>query len=155
MNARFSKLIPVAAISALTLLSGSALADSGYLSVTFGDQGVASYSNHYGNPPRRHGYDRGHDQFSSFVDVRQDRQREWIRKGVRSGELTPWEARELMREQHEIAALEQRFLADGYLDRHERQRLDKELDEAGRNIRIEKHDDDDRGDYRQPRGQWR
>ena len=171
MRATFSKTLTIAAIAAVTLVSGAAQADRGYLSLSFGEPGVSGVRYDNGGQAYRSGYDRdygrdygrGHerhqqrdfDRANSVFDVRQDNQMDRIRQGVRSGELTPWEVRELAREQREIAALEQRFLADGRLDRYEFRRLDRELDEAARNIRAEQRDAEDRDDFRQYRGNWR
>lgn len=89
-------------------------------------------------------------QFSQQVDARQAWQQSRIEAGRRDGALTRHEFRSLMRQQYEIAAMEQRFLADGLLDTHEFRRLDEALDAAGHAIRVEKHDRQARSfrDYR-------
>jgi len=78
--------------------------------------------------------------YNQQIDARQDRQQDRIRVGMRSGQLTRAEFRELMQEQHKIHAMEQRFRADGRIGTREFQRLDRALDMADRNIRMEKHD---------------
>jgi uncharacterized membrane protein YebE (DUF533 family) len=78
--------------------------------------------------------------FSQQINARQDRQMDRIRAGMRSGQITRVEFRELMQEQHHIRGMEQHFLADGRIDAREFQRLDRALDAADRNIRMEKHD---------------
>lgn len=79
-------------------------------------------------------------QFSRQIDARQHWQRDRIEAGMRTGNLTRFEFRELMREQRHIRAMEQQFLADGIIDPREYRRLDRALDRASRNIRSEKHD---------------
>ena len=85
--------------------------------------------------------------FSQQIDARQDRQMDRIRAGMRSGSLTRNEFRELMQEQNKIRAMERHFLADGFIDAREFQRLDRALDMASRNILEEKHDRQERYAY--------
>lgn len=94
----------------------------------------------------RHGW-RQSQQFSEEIDARQARQLERIRNGRHEGRLTRMEFRELMHEQHEIRAMERHFRADGIIDPREFRRLDHALDLAGRNIRWEKHDRQERYAY--------
>lgn len=87
------------------------------------------------------GYDYQQSQrFSQQINERQHRQMDHIQAGKRSGSLTRYEFRELMREQHQIRAMEQHFLSDGFIDAREFQHLDRALDMASHNIRDEKHD---------------
>lgn len=79
-------------------------------------------------------------QFSQQIDARQTWQRSRIEAGLRDGELSHREFRALTRQQDDIAAMKRQFLTDGRLDSHEFRRLDAALDEAGRAIRAEKHD---------------
>jgi len=85
--------------------------------------------------------------YNQQIDARQDRQQDRIRVGMRSGQLTRAEFRELMQEQHKIHAMEHRFRADGRIGTREFQRLDRALDMADRNIRMEKHDGQARHAY--------
>jgi hypothetical protein len=85
--------------------------------------------------------------FSQQINERQDRQMERIQAGMRAGSLTRPEFINLMREQHEIRAMEQYFGADGFIDAREFQRLDRALDVASQNIRAEKHDREARYAY--------
>jgi uncharacterized membrane protein YebE (DUF533 family) len=78
--------------------------------------------------------------FGQQVNARQQQQVERIQDGMRAGSLTRFEFNNLMHEQGEIRALEQRFRADGFIDAREFQRLDRALDVANQNIRAEKHD---------------
>jgi uncharacterized membrane protein YebE (DUF533 family) len=93
----------------------------------------------------RSGY--GHPQaylqtkaYSQQINARQDRQMARIQAGMRSGEITRREFRELMQEQHTIRAMEQHARADGRINVREFQRLDRALDTADRTIRMERHD---------------
>ena len=97
-----------------------------------------SYGNHY-----RHVSEQSR-MFGQQINARQNRQIERIHAGMRSGSLTRHEFRDLMHEQREIRALEQHFLADGFIDAREFQRLDRALDLASRNIKDEKHDRQER-----------
>lgn len=78
--------------------------------------------------------------YSQQINARQARQMDRIEAGKHNGSLTRHEVRDLMREQHEIQAMEHHFRADGIIDAREFQRLDHALDQANRNIRAERHD---------------
>ena len=79
------------------------------------------------------------------VDGREHRQRERIREGVRSGELTRHEAARLRREQTRVRREERRYRASGdSLSRRERRDLQRDLDRSSRHIRRQKHDGQDR-----------
>ena len=82
---------------------------------------------------------------ASSVDGREHEQRERIREGVRSGELTRHEAARLRREQTRVRREERRYRASGDgLSRRERRDLQRDLDRSSRNIRRQKHDGQDR-----------
>lgn len=122
MNTSMQKSLAILALGALGMTATSALADW-----------------------NRGGY--GHMQayqqtkaYSQQIDARQDRQIQRIHAGMRAGKLTRAEFRELMQEQHQIRAMEQRFRSDGIIDAREFKRLDRALDVADRNIMAEKHD---------------
>jgi len=126
--------------------------------LTFGALGLAASSAQAGW--NHHGYGPGHafqaykqsQLFGQEINARQNRQMERIHAGMRQGELTRFEFRRLMQEQHEIRAMEHHFAADGLIDAREFQRLDRALDIASRNIKEEKHDRQDRHAYsRAPR----
>jgi hypothetical protein len=74
------------------------------------------------------------------VNKREHRQQTRIRQGIRSGELTFKEALRLEREQASIRRKEARAKADGVVTLGERARLHRELDQANRHIRRQKHD---------------
>ena len=78
------------------------------------------------------------------VDKRQAKQSHRIEQGVRSGQLTKFEAARLKAEQKRIAGLERRFERDGHLSRNERTVLRAAQNRAGKHIRAEKHDGQNR-----------
>lgn len=78
--------------------------------------------------------------FSQQVDARQTRQIERIRHGMQTGQLTRREFHELMQDQDRIRAMERHFRADGRLDAREFERLDRALELASRQIRVQMHD---------------
>lgn len=78
------------------------------------------------------------------VKHRQMHQKARIRDGVRSGELTPEEARALRAQQRAIQAEKRAFKSDGHLSPEERRALRRDQNEASRDIHREKHDNDTR-----------
>jgi hypothetical protein len=79
------------------------------------------------------------------VNRRQDYQRDRIRQGIRSGELTRGEARRLYDQQRRIERYEYRSRRDGGgLSYRERQNLDRMLDRSNRSIYRQKNDRQDR-----------
>jgi hypothetical protein len=87
------------------------------------------------------------ETFSQQINTRQDRQMERIQHGMRTGELTRAELHDLMDQQYQIRVMERHFRADGVLDAREFQRIDRALDLASRNIKMEKHDRQARQTY--------
>ena len=77
--------------------------------------------------------------YSPWVDWREHRQQERIYHGVRTGRLTPGEARLLEREQARIHRAEARMWSDGVLTRQERARLHQMENHASRHIYRGKH----------------
>jgi hypothetical protein len=75
------------------------------------------------------------------IDARRAWQARRIENGLRSGQLTWREYRYLRYEQRRIAADERRAKADGYVSRSERNRLNRELDQASGDISRLKHND--------------
>lgn len=124
MNSTLRKTLGVLAIGTLGLAATGAQADWG---------------RGYGYQHDGHAF-RQSQMFGERINTRQDQQMERIQAGMHSGNLTRFEFRELMREQREIRAMERHFRADGVIDPHEFQRLDRALDVASRNIKLEKHD---------------
>lgn len=134
-NIRIVKTLAIAALSSLTLMAGASQAnDRGHYERT--------------NFPDRPGFDhRGPDDFQHHaagysIDARQQRQMDRIMHGLRSGDLSRHEARDLMREQREIERMQRHYLADGHLTRGEWLQLDHRLDRAAHDIRAEKRDGD-------------
>jgi hypothetical protein len=83
------------------------------------------------------------------INRREYFQRDRIRDGIRSGELTRGEANRLINQQRRIESFERRSrFDDGRLDWRERQRLDRMLDRSSRDIYREKNDRQDRNRYR-------
>jgi hypothetical protein len=70
-------------------------------------------------------------------DVRQYRQQERIERGIRRGDLTPREARRLVRQQRRIERVERRarYYNNGRIDPRSAARIDRMQDRANRTIR--------------------
>src|SRR5437867_8582984 len=67
------------------------------------------------------------------VNARQRAQHARVAQGVRSGEVTPAETREIAKEQRSIRQEEKEFKADGKLTVEERKELHHDLNQASRN----------------------
>lgn len=85
------------------------------------------------------------------VNERQFHQRERVAAGVRSGEVTRPESRQLHREARGIERKEQAYRSDGHFSRGERRDVQRDLDRHGRNIR-QARSDHDRRDWGHGRG---
>lgn len=105
----------------------------------------------FGNDGPRFGYSSGptfnqHPAFQESlrlmneVNERQDKQMDRILDGLYEKRINPHEFRKLMDEQRAIRGMERQFLADGFLNRFEYQKLNAALDAAKRNIFQEAHD---------------
>ena len=107
---------------------------------------------HDQNRASRHIYAEKHDGQSGApgavrdpgVNARQADQRERIQQGVRSGELTRGEARQLGAEQRNIRQEERQYKSDGVLTKAERKDLHQDLSAASKDIYSEKHDAEQR-----------
>ncbi|MGE0665527.1 MAG: hypothetical protein AB7O49_03115 [Sphingomonadales bacterium] len=77
-------------------------------------------------------------------DGRQYNQERRIHQGVRSGELTRSEARNLRKQQYKIDRYQDRAIADGYLSAREQRKLDRKQDRASERIHRKKHNYRDR-----------
>lgn len=73
-----------------------------------------------------------------------ERQADRIAQGIRSGELTRYEARGLKAENRRIRRTFDRFCRDSHLNFFERKRLNRMLRVASENIYAEKHDSERR-----------
>lgn len=78
------------------------------------------------------------------VNHRQHHQQERIAQGVKSGELTKAEAKDLHGDQKEIRQEEKEFKSDGKLTKNERQELHQDQAAASKEIYQEKHDEQER-----------
>lgn len=78
------------------------------------------------------------------VNARQQHQQQRVRQGVRSGELTRRETRNVAEEQRDIRQLERAYKSDGELTRAERADLHHEQNQASRDIYQQKHDAQER-----------
>jgi hypothetical protein len=78
------------------------------------------------------------------VNARQQNQHQRVRQGVRSGELTRRETRNIAEGQRDIRQLERAYKSDGQLTRAERVDLHHEQNQASRDIYKQKHDAQDR-----------
>jgi hypothetical protein len=72
-------------------------------------------------------------------NTRDNRQTRRIHQGINSGKIIRPEFRYLRKEQRRIDRAYDRALADGRFNRHERMRLNKMQDRAGRHISRAKH----------------
>jgi hypothetical protein len=97
-------------------------------------------------------YQTNQQERSLSVDQRQARQAQRIQRGVARGDITQREARELWRQQRDIDRAEANARADGRINRREMQQLAAMLDQADRNIRLQRHDQARRGEWR---NDWR
>jgi polyhydroxyalkanoate synthesis regulator phasin len=78
------------------------------------------------------------------VNTRQHHQQHRIAEGVRSGELTRGEAKDLRGDRRETRQKEQVYKSDGKLTHDERQDLRQDMRESSHEIHQEKHDGDSR-----------
>jgi Skp family chaperone for outer membrane proteins len=74
------------------------------------------------------------------VNHRQHKQHARIAQGVKSGELTKSEAKDLRGDQRELRQEEKAYKADGQLTKAERKDLHEDLNENSKEIYQEKHD---------------
>jgi hypothetical protein len=83
-------------------------------------------------------------------------ERDGIRRGARSGQLTRDEARQLRQRRRQIREERRTYRSDGTYTRDERRDVRRDRRELGRNIRRERRDDDRRrrgnGYYRRGAG---
>jgi hypothetical protein len=83
-------------------------------------------------------------QNTPVVDAREQNQKERIKDGVKSGELTKPEAKKLAKQQRHIKKAEAKAKSDGTVTAAERAKLDRKQDKASRKIAKQKHDKQDR-----------
>ena len=75
----------------------------------------------------------------TFIDEREAHQQERIEQGIKSGQLTCRETRQLERGEGRIDRVEGRDLAKGPLTAHEREHLNRMLNRESRRIYRDKH----------------
>jgi hypothetical protein len=88
------------------------------------------------------------------IDGRQARQEQRVDNGVRSGEVTRPEARNLNREARTIERKEQSYRADGRFSRSERRDVQRDLNRHGRHVYNARHNKQSRGDNRRRVHDW-
>ena len=93
-------------------------------------------------------YQANQQERSLSINERQARQEQRIQRGVARGAITQREARELWRQPREISRAEATARADGRIDRREMRELTAMLDEADQRIRHQRHDQQNRRDWR-------
>ncbi len=98
--------------------------------------------NHDKNHDRGPDKDRG--DRSPGVNRREENQHDRIGQGIKSGQLTKEETKELASEQKEIRQEEKEYKSDGTLTKDERKDLHQDLSEASKDIYEEKHDSETR-----------
>lgn len=69
-----------------------------------------------------------------------------IKQGVKSGQLTKEEVKQLKQERHEVRQEEKAYRSDGHLNKDERKDLHQDLNQMSKDIYKEKHD----GEVRTP-----
>ena len=95
---------------------------------------------------------QGRNRGASYND-RQDRQR--LRRGVRSGQITHDEARQIREREQQIRAERRGYRSDGILTREERREIRSDEREQDRYIRSQRRDDDRRPRYNNNRNDGR
>ncbi|OSY88439.1 hypothetical protein WH52_06700 [Tenacibaculum holothuriorum] len=73
------------------------------------------------------------------VDKRQNKQRTRIVNGVKSGELTAKETKQLAQQQSNIRKMERKAKRDGVVTKKEKVKLQKAQNKASRNIKRKKN----------------
>lgn len=78
-------------------------------------------------------------QSTPVVDKKERKQSKRIVHGVKNGELTRYETKQLVRQQREIRRTERRAKADGKVTRMEKRELRRKQTKANANIYRKKH----------------
>ncbi len=86
----------------------------------------------------------GSSTWGATPRTRQLNQERRIYQGIRSGELTARETRKLKKEERRIFRERRRAAADGVVTPRERNRINRHLDHASRNIYRQKQDSQSR-----------
>ena len=78
------------------------------------------------------------------INKHQHHQQKRIAQGVKSGELTRGESKDLVSDQRDIRKEERQYKADGQFTKNERQEVRQDQHAASKEIYQEKHDAQDR-----------
>jgi hypothetical protein len=78
------------------------------------------------------------------INQRQENQTDRVKQGVRSGQLTKEEVKDLGEERRDIRKEEQEYKSDGEFTKEERKDIHQDLNAASKDIYQEKHDDETR-----------
>lgn len=105
------------------------------LAVLLGNNALAN--EHRGSTHKQVRHDR---QTQKSVDAREHRQQGRVAQGVRSGQLTGDETKKLRAQQRDIRQEERQYRADGRFTKEERKDVQRDLNQASKDIYIEKHD---------------
>ena len=100
-------------------------------------QNSAHHNDHTQNAQNMQHHDQGMNQ-------RQDKQADRIHQGVRSGELTRAEAKDLKQDRRDIRQEERQYKSDGHLSKAERMDLRHDKQALSKDIYRAKHDSDKR-----------
>ncbi|MBP8901390.1 MAG: hypothetical protein KBF24_11015 [Thiobacillaceae bacterium] len=140
---RIAKILSTAALVSLGLMAGTSQADNyGF----YAHVNAPAFDRHGPGPAFGHGYGYGPQWgVSHSIDQRQRAMMARIEHGIRTGQLTRYEANDLVKDLRRTELLERRFESDGRLGRGEAIELDRLLDRLGRELREDLHDDDRRG----------
>jgi hypothetical protein len=111
-------------------------------------QGQSHNKGQQGQKSREQAHSNGHgaDDFKHhgtkdpWVNQRQENQRDRVRQGIKSGQLTKEEAKELATNQKELRQEEKEYKSDGTLTKEERVDLHQDLNSTSKDIYQEKHD---------------
>ncbi|MDX2157152.1 MAG: hypothetical protein SFW09_11645 [Hyphomicrobiaceae bacterium] len=91
---------------------------------------------------------------SNRIDRREANQERRIQEGLRSGDITRREYRQLEAEQRRIQEMERQAKRDGYIDRREAREIARSQDAASRHIAQERSDGERRGSGLWQRRWW-
>ncbi len=78
----------------------------------------------------------------NYINYQRYEQQQRINQGIRSGELTPYEAARLRHKESLIRQQEAFYSHKGYLTEREKVQLHRELNNTSREIYFQKHDSD-------------
>ncbi|WP_020159621.1 MULTISPECIES: hypothetical protein [Methylobacter] len=110
-----------------------------FAGLLFASFAQADFRGHYASDYRHYG------RHGDWIDGHQQQHQRQIEKGIRRGQLSPREVKNLRKQQQKIARLESRFKRDGVLTRPERTILKRKLNQvSGRISALSRNDQYDR-----------